>query len=402
MGLRELWVDSHDTTHGMLEHVRKKVKKIGGKRPSANAVKQFFEKVDGDDAWFPGKQYGASRGRKRVLRGPKATAVASSAKTQKTGGCEPTYQSVLATCPDAVLNPATGKPVNKKAVYQVFEERCYDTAADKPWSHQARFSRLALTPLQMENRLAWAVYMQTLSHSPSWYFNAVVWCDLCNSILPRSEQKAQELALSRKGGKGWMSDGSEEQAINLRGNISTRKQNSWNTICVWWVPILSRGKLHVETFGDDFPGETPAGAALMVSRVRAALNVRFPGTGGPKTLFVDRGKGFYHPSTAVITDDFRHALREHGLRAFMGEDAAAQPGALQELMLHETAVAWIRYKLTMTVPTRSWLETPEEYRTRLKGVVAEINHDYRVANLCRELPTRLEQLRVAEGGRLPK
>ena len=47
-GLRELWVDSHDTTHGMLEHVRKKVKKIGGKRPSANAVKQFFEKVDGD------------------------------------------------------------------------------------------------------------------------------------------------------------------------------------------------------------------------------------------------------------------------------------------------------------------------------------------------------------------
>jgi hypothetical protein len=48
------------------------------------------------------------------------------------------------------------------------------------------------------------------------------------------------------------------------------------------------------------------------------------------------------------------------------------------------------------------LETPEEYRTRLKGVVAEINHDYRVENLCRELPARVEQLRVAEGGRRPK
>jgi hypothetical protein len=83
-------------------------------------------------------------------------------------------------------------------------------------------------------------------------------------------------------------------------------------------------------------------------------------------------------------------------------DASEQPGALQELMLHETAVAWIRYKLTKTVPARSWTETPEEYRTRLKGVVAEVNHDYKVENLCRELPTRVENLRLEEGGRLPK
>ena len=84
------------------------------------------------------------------------------------------------------------------------------------------------------------------------------------------------------------------------------------------------------------------------------------------------------------------------------DDASEQPGALQELMLHETAVAWIRYKLTMTVPARPWLETPEEYRSRLKGVVAEGNHAYNVDNLCRDLPTRVEQLRLAEGGRLPK
>ena len=45
---------------------------------------------------------------------------------------------------------------------------------------------------------------------------------------------------------------------------------------------------------------------------------------------------------------------------------------------------------------------PEEYRVRLKRVVAEVNHDYNVDNLCRELPTRVEQLRLADGGRLPK
>ena len=86
----------------------------------------------------------------------------------------------------------------------------------------------------------------------------------------------------------------------------------------------------------------------------------------------------------------------------MGDDASEQPGALQELMLHETAVAWIRYRLTKTVPACSWLETPEEYRVRLKRVVVEVNHEYNVDNLCRELPTRVVQLRLAEGGRLQK
>ena len=33
---------------------------------------------------------------------------------------------------------------------------------------------------------------------------------------------------------------------------------------------------------------------------------------------------------------------------------------------------------------------------------AEVNRAYNVDNLCRELPTRVENLRLAEAGRLPK
>ena len=39
---------------------------------------------------------------------------------------------------------------------------------------------------------------------------------------------------------------------------------------------------------------------------------------------------------------------------------------------------------------------------KLKGVVAEVNRDYDVDNLCRELPTRVENLRLEQGGRLSK
>ena len=43
------------------------------------------------------------------------------------------------------------------------------------------------------------------------------------------------------------------------------KRNSSDTIRVWWIPILTRGKFHIEVLPDDFPGETPAGAAMMAA-----------------------------------------------------------------------------------------------------------------------------------------
>ena len=69
-------------------------------------------------------------------------------------------------------------------------------------------------------------------------------------------------------------------------------------------------------------------------------------------------------------------------------------------MLHETAVAWCRYKLARYVPARPWLETVEEYATRLKKVVAEINAEHNVEGLCWELSGRLENLVAARGSRL--
>ena len=61
---------------------------------------------------------------------------------------------------------------------------------------------------------------------------------------------------------------------------------------------------------------------------------------------MDRGKGFYNPSTGKITPEYSAALREYGFKAFWGDDASVQPGHLQEVLLHETAVSWLRHRLT--------------------------------------------------------
>ena len=71
--------------------------------------------------------------------------------------------------------------------------------------------------------------------------------------------------------------------------------------------------------------------------------------------------------------------------AFMGDDAARQPGSLQEMMLHETAVAWIRRGLTCTLPAKPWEETWEDFSARMRKVVQKISKEYNVDGLCRYL-----------------
>ena len=55
----------------------------------------------------------------------------------------------------------------------------------------------------------------------------------------------------------------------LRGPKRAVKAKSTDTIRVWFVPVLARGKLHLELLPADFPGETERGAEILVAKVRA-------------------------------------------------------------------------------------------------------------------------------------
>ena len=94
------------------------------------------------------------------------------------------------------------------------------------------------------------------------------------------------------------------------------------------------------------------------------------------------------------------ALDGTGLALFWGQDASAQPGCCADVLLHETAVSWIRKKLTATTPKRPWLESREQYAARLRQVVADINRSYAVGALCQRFPDRLHELIRRQGDRL--
>ena len=107
--LREAWKEMGWKPYGMFSWIAQRVRKgRGGKakgpqgHPAVASIAEFFQKVDGDPDWFPGKHSDTPRGPKRVLSGAKKSAVAAAAKRLKRNGEEPTYSAVVAACPRAV------------------------------------------------------------------------------------------------------------------------------------------------------------------------------------------------------------------------------------------------------------------------------------------------------------
>ena len=86
-----------------------------------------------------------------------------------------------------------------------------------------------------------------------------------------------------------------------------------------WMPVLVRGKLHLELLPEAFPGECAEGATMAIERIPVILNGLFRGDAKPRVLMTDRGKGFYHGS-GRITDEYAAALATNGLRPLMGHD----------------------------------------------------------------------------------
>lgn len=94
-----------------LAEIARSVVKVGGGNPCRESLRTFFETVDNDPEWYPGKRTGKRPGRKKALTGLQRNNIAQCAMSHKErGGLGPTYKVVPSKCPDAVLNPETQRP----------------------------------------------------------------------------------------------------------------------------------------------------------------------------------------------------------------------------------------------------------------------------------------------------
>ena len=166
--------------------------------------------------------------------------------------------------------------------------------------------------------------------------------------------------------------------------------------------VLTRGTIHVEVMPADWTvsGE---GLAMFVKRLSDILR-RMLGQDArlPRTIFTDRGTGLYS-SRGRAVKAYSAAVKAAGFRLFGGDDASQQSPDMPDLLLHETAVAWFRRKLSKELPVCvPWEETQAQWAARARQVVAFLNKNCRADKLCQQFPQRLEACRNRGGERLRK
>ena len=116
----------------------------------------------------------------------------------------------------------------------------------------------------------------------------------------------------------------------------------------------------------------------------------------PRVLMSDRGTGMYAPS-GHVTAAYDRAVRDCGFKLFWGPDAKTQSPDMPDLLLHETAVSWLRGVLRRTKPdVVPWMETPQQWSRRMMNALDECNRSKDVEGLCLQFP---ERVGMSRGGR---
>ena len=201
-----------------------------------------------------------------------------------------------------------------------------------------------------------------------------------------------------------MSGDAKDDSMNLRASPYAGKQAQWGDTRIWWFIILAKGRVHIEMMPEGWTqnGEGQAKLIALLPRILSGMLGRKQEH--PSVVFTDRGPGFYHPSQGSIFPEYANALEEHGFTAWAGDHAKWQPPDIADILLHETAVSWVRQYLK-THPI-NWGINQARNIQRCGELLADaadyINTYHDVEGLCHELPERLKELRDEAGERLSK
>ena len=237
----------------------------------------------------------------------------------------------------------------------------------------------------MAARVKWADVMLELRHHAGWYFRHVVWVDPCYTIIPGRPKTIHDQMVSSFGkAKRWASADARDEPRNLRSQPYTNKTTQWGDVKLWWFIVLARGRVHVQVMGRDWE-QNGAGQAKLVERLPQILKKMLGQSEAlPHTVFSDRGPGFYHPSQGTINPDYAAALTKYGFSSWAGDHALWQPGDIPDLLLHETAVSWVR-KFLRQHPVKigeNMTRNIERLEEKLQEAVEHINTYYEVEDGC--------------------
>jgi hypothetical protein len=281
-------------------------------------------------------------------------------------------------------------------------KECYDFDPEHPWRFQLTLQKIFLPDSLKEHRCTMSRQIQRHGKPAAWWASEVVWFDPCCSIIAGSQKQWEQMRQALKGRKRYISDNAKLYSPNLPAASTALKQRQWGGTKVNWFMVLARGVVHVEVMPADW-ALNGQGLAAFVDRLPKILR-KMLGQGArlPRHVFTDRGTGMYNPHGKVVRE-YADALARHNFHLYWGPDARKQAPDMGDVLLHETAVSWFRNVLRKEKPEGlPWEETQAQWIVRARKAVAFVNKEYDVAGLCRQFPSRLQDVLDGEGERLNK
>ena len=407
------------------EFIARQVHTADGKHPGQRAVQHVVARCQ-DPEWFPGQRRASGAGRPPVYtehRKDKVAAVAmDSLKRRRVA---PTPRRVRQKLPGLTRNPVTGKPMADKTIHAIFKSRCYDEDEDDPWQYLDSQSQDVVAEELKPRRVACAQWI--LDNIPQSHWCHHVALDPCYKLLPRKQEKLEELQVAAMGKKKWMSKGSARKGPNLRAPKTAKAQGGSQVTKVEWTPVFARGRLRIYVCDPERAASDSRLPSSLSDSTNLAKFVRhvLPGIlldmkkaykwkTVPRKVVHDKASYMVTSAHERLNGTFAQGLRDGGFTSWVGPDLKSGTGWLVkkwgDVYLHETVNSHIHRLLDTDFACRRLHETRAQFALRAKKVEKHMNSKEFLAKgggrgllgLAQDLRSRCEQVVALKGERIPK
>ena len=379
-----------------------------------------------DPDWWPGKPRAQSGGRPPVyseFRKKKVAEVAmNSLKRQRLA---PTPRRVRQKLPGLTRNPQTGKPMDDKTIHAIFKTRCYDDEEDDPWQYLHSPSQDVLAEELKPLRVRCARWiLQNISQGQCAQHVAI---DPCYKLLPKKQERMEEMQVAAMGKKKWMSEASARKGANLRAPKTAKTQMNSQVTKIEWMPVFARGRLRIYVCDPDLAAvdsRHPASLADADNLAKFARHVlpkilnemkrSYKWKTLPKKVVHDKASYMVTAFHDRLNGTFAKGLRDGGFTSWVGPDLNSSTDWLVkkwgDVYLHETVNAHIHRLLDTDFACRQLHETRAQFVLRAKLVEKHMNsrqfqakHGERgLLGLAEDLRSRCQSVIDKKGERIPK
>ena len=403
--------------------IASQVRTAKGEQPSARAITDALNRSRSPD-WFPGKPNATGGGRPPVYTEHRKEKIAQVAMDLKRKRIAPTPRRVRQQLPGLTRNPVSGEPMDDKTIHAIYATRCYDEREDDPWQYLDSVEQDALPEELKPKRVDCGQWI--LDNIPEADLMEHIAIDPCYKLLPKKQEKMEELQVAAMGKKKWISKGSARKGVNLRASRTAKTQAGSQVTKADWTPVFAKGRLRIyvcdpalAAVDDRYPSKLSDSKNLakfikqVLPKILREMKQTYKWNTIPTKVLHDKASYMVTHAHERLNGTFAKALKDAGFVSWVGHELSSSTEWLVkkwgDVYPHETVNSHIHRLLDTDFACRRLYESRGEFAKRVRKVERFMNSSKFAAKkgrglmgLAQDLRARCQLVVDLGGERIPK